>query len=203
MKSNLALVISLLAFVTALIALFNNSGLKSMSEDSMVSISKGISFSDSSSNSTIFFVNLDSVSSRYLLVKSAQEELIAEQRKAEQRLQQKVESYRKRYEKVQEEQAYMTRAELEKVQFEFAQVEQEIQELQQVLSIQLAQKEDDLRVKYTRNIRRFVDSLSVSNNFKLVLGYNEDSNVLYADKTNDITTFVIDGLNDSYKKSKK
>ena len=97
----------------------------------------------------------------------------------------------------------MTRAELEKAQEEVERGEYEIQQMRQQFSMQLAQKEDRLRVRYTRNIRSMIDSLSNTATIDLVLGYNEDSNVLYFTPEKDITNIVVDGLNQQFEKSIK
>jgi Skp family chaperone for outer membrane proteins len=200
MKNNLALILSSVAVVIAVYGLFKSNGGEHVSS----AVSEGFEvFSSNDGTSNIYYVNLDSVARKYKLVKNVQEELIADQRKYEQQLQSRIEGFRARYEKLQEESAYMTRAELERAQDEIQHAEMEIQELQQQLSVQLAQKEDRLRLKYTRNVKAFVDSISAGKNFELVLGFNDEGNLLYRNPNNDITGLVIKGLNDKFEKENK
>jgi len=195
MKNLLVTIISVVALVLSIVSLIFVFKTSNNSESRLDPIGK-------TATNIIYYVNIDSVAKNYTLVKDVQDELLSDQRRFEQQFQSKMINFQNRYAKVQEESAYMTKAELDKVQQQYEADELELQDFRQQLSFQLAEKEDKLRVRYTKNIRSFIESLNDIEQFDLVLGFNNESNVLFYRKENDITDLVIKGLNERYLKDK-
>ena len=153
----------------------------------------------------IYYVEIDSVIANYDMATDLAAELeksfqtsdteFANRQAAYQR---EVTNYQDRYNR-----GLITRSEATTIEEQLYTKQQELLNLQQTLSDELAEKQSVMNRQLIDAIMQYLDNSSSQFNYKYVLGATFGGNVLYAHDSLDITDQVIEGLNTQYRESLK
>jgi Skp family chaperone for outer membrane proteins len=76
--------------------------------------------------------------------------------------------------------------------------QQELYELQEQYTAELAQKEFEMNLILLDSVRNYLTRLNHKYNFDYILSYSTAGNIMLAKDTFDITTSVLEGLNNEY-----
>lgn len=76
--------------------------------------------------------------------------------------------------------------------------QQELYQLQEQYSAELAQKEFQMNVTLLDSVRNYLERMNAGNKYDYILNYNASGSILQANNTFDITELVLQGLNAEY-----
>ena len=148
----------------------------------------------------IAFVNSDEVLQQYDLVKKLSDDLSKERDKKDKAFTAKQKAYQDdaAYFQEQVQKQTISQQSAEEIYQQLMARQQELYQLQDQYSAELAQKEMDMNVVILDSIRNYLKRMNISANFDYVLSYNSMGNILLAKDTFNITPQVIEGLNAEY-----
>jgi outer membrane protein len=172
------------------------------SKDGNVKTEKKYANTDSVVSERIAVVKLDTLLLGYELAQDLNEDLLEKQKKAEATFQSKMTKFEKDYSNFQEKMrlgSFLSEASMEAQQQDLMNQQNELQILQEQLTMQLAGDQEKMT-------QRLYDSVIVNielineDRFVLILGDAVGTNVLYSNDAMDITTEVLEFLNSRYRK---
>jgi len=148
----------------------------------------------------VAYVNSDTVAKYYEFSKDITAKLKEKQASAEYKLKSlysKYESERLAFEK---EAPVMSQAEMQRRAQEIGLMEQDIMQKEQKLSAKLSQTEMKVTNDYVYKTNDFMQEIGASLGYDYVMSYRIGGPMLYANPSLDITTEVVEKLNEVYKK---
>ncbi|MFP4662889.1 MAG: OmpH family outer membrane protein [Bacteroidales bacterium] len=155
---------------------------------------------DSVISERIAVVKLDTLLTEYKLAQVMNENLMERQQKAEANLQQKMSQFEKDYEGFQEKVrlgSFLSQESAEAQQQKLMQQQQELQELNQSLSMDLAEEQERMTQSLYDTVLNYMPVIN-DGRFVLILGDAVGTNVLYSNQAMDITEEVVGYLNERY-----
>ncbi len=154
----------------------------------------------------IAYVNSDSIIENYTLYEEMQDDLEKKQEEMQSQLQWKRSQFEKDarafYEKLNSG-GFLTRQSAEEEQQKLAKREQEIMEMSQKLSNDLANIEIKWHSKILDTITSFLKRYNTKKNYDYILGYSKGGGILLANDSLDLTEEILIKLNTQYAKSKE
>ncbi len=150
---------------------------------------------------SIAFVNVDSLISNYDLFHDMKKKLEKKQNDLENQLQQKSVSLQKEVQdyQVKAQKGLMTRSEMQDTENRLREKEQNLMQLKEELSMQLAEEEQVMQRKLTSEIHDYLQEFNKDKTFTYILGMQFGGNLLYANDSMNITKGVTTGLNEKFK----
>ncbi len=149
----------------------------------------------------IAYVNSDSIMENYAMVKELEANLEKKQKKVESEFNWTQESFKKEamefYEKLQTGQ-FLSQQQAEQEQQKLAQKEQQIYEMGQKLSQDLAEMEIQMNETLLDSITNYLKRYTKEKPYDFILGFSKGGGILYAKDDLDITEDVLKGLNEEY-----
>lgn len=157
-----------------------------------------------SQSAKIVFINYDSLAENYEFFKKIEKDMEAKIRATEQELVKKEQKLQEDYEFYMKNQQMMTAAHRESKEKELMEANNQLVELKEKRSYQLAQQERELNEKLMDNLYAYFKKLSKENNFDYILTYKRGiPGVVFGSDSLDITKQLVDGLNKEYKEKNK
>ncbi|MCB2220958.1 MAG: OmpH family outer membrane protein [Bacteroidetes bacterium] len=149
----------------------------------------------------VAFVNTDVLLERYELVKQMASEFDKEQRKRDTDLQKRTKQYEEEAAYFQEsvQNQSLSEESAQRIYEQLMVKQQELYELQQKYSNELAQQEFEMNKVLLDTVKNYLDRINIEKNFDYILNYTIAGPILLAKDTFDITEFVLRGLNKEYK----
>jgi outer membrane protein len=149
----------------------------------------------------VAFVNTDVLLERYELVKQMASEFDKEQRKRDTDLQKRTRQYEEEAAYFQEsvQNQSLSEESAQRIYEQLMVKQQELYELQQKYSSELAQQEFEMNKVLLDTVKNYLDRINIEKNFDYILNYTIAGPILLAKDTFDITEFVLRGLNKEYK----
>lgn len=154
---------------------------------------------------TIAYVEVDSIVTQYDYCKEYKKILEDKQKAAENEITTKgkaLEAAMRAFQKDMQEGKITNEADYNKRQQKLAQQEQAIGELQNKRAQELLKLQDKYNGIMRDSLQSYIRTLNAEGQYSMILSKQGD-NILYADPANDITTVVINGMNERYRNSKK
>ncbi len=148
------------------------------------------------------YVNTDSLSFKYDMIKDLEEEIVKERLQMENQLQAMVRDLEKDYADAQRESAGLSQEALGILQQKLSQKEQGIMQQRDGMESQLMRSEQQKTNEYLDQIQVFLDEYAKASGYDIIYGFNGLNNLLYIDKSYDITNDVVDALNAKYQAEK-
>jgi outer membrane protein len=150
---------------------------------------------------SIAYFNMDSVMSQWDLYDGYQQELQQKQTEMEADFAGRTESF---YQRVQDAQykiqkGLVTRSEAEQLQQQLGTEEQTLMTLQNQYATELQEEGMVRNRRMLDMIEQYVSELSQANGYSYVYSYSFGGNLIYGAKPFDITTQVVQGLNEKFK----
>jgi outer membrane protein len=158
-----------------------------------------------SENNEIFFVEIDTVISKFNLAKDLSAELESKYNSSDAALKSKQQAYEKDVNDYQykAQRGLITRTEAADIEQTLYTKQQELVQLQQDLTNEINEKQSVMNRQVINAIMQYLKENSSQFNYKYVLGASFGGNVLYANDSLDISANIIKGLNDKYEQDKK
>ena len=153
---------------------------------------------ESSLKVNIAYVNSDTVSKYYNYAKKLQKSLLTKRAEAESQIKNKYSSCEVLVREFEKASPIMgDREKMEKAQ-KIRTLEQEIMQVEQQLSQQLSSEEQRLTEKYILKTNEFMQEIGKTLGFDYVMSYRVGGAMLYANSELDITSKIIELLNNQY-----
>ncbi|MCM1531248.1 MAG: OmpH family outer membrane protein [Bacteroides sp.] len=155
---------------------------------------------------TIATVNIDSINMGYQLVADIQRELERTETRLTADVQNQANAFQKEYENYLKIGATLTLSEQHRREEELTKKQQSLGELQQTYANQLANLQVQRMEEVTNRILDYVKRYNEQNqNFSMIIYTGKSSNILYSQPSMDITSAILNGLNQEYaaEKAKK
>ncbi len=146
----------------------------------------------------IAYVNIDSLESKYELLKSKREDFKRRQEQMESELQRSYQQMEGDAQEVQKKaQANnLTQAEYEAAQKRLYQMQKTLESRKQSLTEQLMKEQEDFNKDLKTRLDAFLEEYNKTRHFDYILSYSYAwSSILYVNKQLDITKDVVDGMN--------
>ena len=155
----------------------------------------------SSGSNSIVFVNSDVLLKEYDLVKKLTEKLDSERKKKDANFMAKQRAYEDdaAYFQQQVQKQSISEQSAQQIYEQLMMTQQELYELQDKYTAELAQKEYEMNVILLDSVRNYLARLNNTYNFDYIFSYNTAGNIFLAKDTFDITPQVLEGLNWEYK----
>ena len=147
----------------------------------------------------IVYVNSDSLLTNYEYFKDVRTRLQGKGQKAEQNLRSQAEAFQKEVERYQQTGQNMSAQQRAQTEQRLQQKQQQLQQLQQSAGNDLAGEESEEMKKIYDRVEEYLKKLSEEKGYEMVLTYSRgNSAILYSDPSRDITTEVVNALNEAY-----
>lgn len=155
--------------------------------------------------SDIFYVQIDSVISKFDMATDLSGELETKYKSSEAALKTRQEAYQKDVNDYQykAQRGLITRTDAQNIEQQLYNKQQDLLKLQQDLSNEINEKQTVMNRQVINAIMEYLKENSAQFNYKYVLGTSFGGNILYANDSLDITGNIVKGLNDKYQKNKK
>ncbi|MFZ5554959.1 MAG: OmpH family outer membrane protein [Bacteroidota bacterium] len=150
----------------------------------------------------IAFVNSDSINTGYKFLADKKTELIAEETKARETLNRKMNHAANREKQIQAAAASLTPAEQQAAQLELMQLAQDYQKTEEKLLGDLQRKEMEYQKQLYDNVNAFLATYTKENQIDFVFSYVPGAQLLYGGAEYDITMDVLNGINSQYEATK-
>jgi outer membrane protein len=191
---NLSLILSIVA-VAGVGALFfmQNGGAKQAAAPAPVHATGG---------ATIAYVNIDSLESKYELLKSKREEFRKKQSQMESELQRSYGQMQNDANEVQKKMQNntLTQSEYEAAQKRLMQMQQTLESRKESLTQQLMKEQEEFNIDLKKRLDSFLAEYNKTHQFDFIMSYSgSGSAILYGNPARDITNDVVDGMNASTK----
>ena len=151
----------------------------------------------------IAYINIDSLLLNYTLAKESNESLIKKQEDSRltintnaRQLQTEMAEFQRKL----ENNAFLSRERAEQEQLRLQKKQQELQQLDGKLSQQLVQIQQKMSEELRDTINKFMKEFNKNKKYQLIISNTSNDNILYADKSYDITSEVTKILNERCKK---
>jgi outer membrane protein len=150
----------------------------------------------------IAYIEIDSLHENYLYYKSLKDELERRQKTGTQALEEKQKRFQARAGQLQQRAQSMTPQEQEAAGKEMDNMQQELARGKQDLDNQLFELSNNMKTNVLKNVQNFLLEFNKDKKYDYILSY-EPGFMFYKDSTLNITSDVINGLNEMDKKKKQ
>ncbi len=193
----LSLVLSVIAIIGLVFLFVMEFTDKDKPEEKPGLISLPVSASGSGS---IVFINSDLILEKYLLVNKMATQLEKERKNKDADFSAKQRAYEQdaQYFQEQVQQQAISEQSAQQIYEQLMIKQQELYELQEQYTAELAQKEYTMNLVLLDSVRNYVTRLNTKYNYDYILSFNAAGNVILAKDTFDITLPVLEGLNMEY-----
>ncbi len=154
------------------------------------------------SSAGVAYVNSDSLLNGYEYFKQIKKDLEEKSKRAEKDLLSKQTALQREFQAYQQNAAGMTMEQRQKTEESLMRKEQQFREYSQTAGMQLQEEEAKLNEQLYAKVSGYLKKHSEGKSYRLIFGYSKTGNILYASDTLDITSAVLKGLNEEYKKEK-
>ncbi len=155
--------------------------------------------------SAIFYVQIDSVISKFDMATDLSSELESKYTSSEAAFQAKQAAYQKDVNDYQYkvQRGLVTRSDAQTIEQQLYTKQQDLLKLQQDLTTEISEKQAVMNRQVINSIMEYLKENSTQFNYKYVLGTSFGGNILYANDSLDITENIVTGLNEKYQLDKK
>ena len=151
----------------------------------------------------IAYFDIDSLQTHFDYFKKVSNEMKARENAMTVELRTLENSYQKKIKEWQDRGANMTQAEGEAAQREYAQMQQRYQKRQMDLEQELQKQKVDLMTDLRKKVEDYLKEYNKEKGYAFILSYEPGFMLYYKDTLYDVTSDVIAGLNEKYKRKLK
>ncbi|MCK5168809.1 MAG: OmpH family outer membrane protein [Bacteroidales bacterium] len=153
----------------------------------------------------IAYVNIDTLVRNYDLFIEKNDELIQKRNESEAELQIQSRNFEKEVRDFQDKatKGLITRAKAQLLQQELAQKEQQLYAMRDNLAMQLSEEEQVMYRQVLNEVMNYLEEYNEDYNYKYIFSNTFGGQLLYTDKSLNITSDVLIGLNEKYGKTKE
>ncbi len=153
----------------------------------------------------IAYVNIDTLVSNYNLFVDKSDELTQKRNESEAELQIQSKNFENEVLDFQDKvnKGLITRTKAQMLQQELAQKEQQLYAMRDNMAMQLAEEEQVMYRQVLNEVMEYLEEYNEKYNYRFIFSNSFGGQLLYTDKSLNITMDVLDGLNEKYDKSKE
>jgi outer membrane protein len=195
---NLSIVLNIVSLVligVLFFLLFKNNG----SPTTKVGVRKSDS-TRTAAGGTIAYFEMDTIERHYNYIKDVREQLKVKEQTITNELNNTKKGYMNRIRELQTRSASMSQAEGEAAQAEIDQMQRDLQQKEARLGQELQEQQFKLMQDIFKKIEEYLKVYNQDGRYAYILSHNAGDMIYFKDSLNDITSDLIKGLNDSYKK---
>ncbi|MBE2246219.1 MAG: OmpH family outer membrane protein [Candidatus Competibacteraceae bacterium] len=194
---NLTMITQVVLAVAVLILFYLHFSSKNTSKQE-----KDITQTTADSPLKVLYVNSDSISAGYLLVRDLEIKFESDNKIREQKLQSKQATLQRMYKDYENKVMTMTTRERTKKEEEITNYQQQLMQEQQELGQLAAMQEAGMVSQMFDSLHVFFKAFAIQKGVDLILAYQKGSGVLYANEKFDVTGEALTSMNQRYEKSK-
>lgn len=194
---NLTMITQVVLAVAVLILFYLHFSSKNTSKQE-----KDITQTTADSPLKVLYVNSDSISAGYLLVRDLEIKFESDNKIREQKLQSKQATLQRMYKDYENKVMTMTTRERTKKEEEITRYQQQLMQEQQELGQLAAMQEAGMVSQMFDSLHVFFKTFAIQKGVDLILAYQKGSGVLYANEKFDVTGEALTSMNQRYEKSK-
>jgi len=146
----------------------------------------------------IAYVNTDSLWQKYDYYQEMIDDLLTEKETLEKQYENRVRKLEEKVVRFREKAPYLSQREGERQQTAIMQEEQQVVQLQEDLTLQLAESESEKNLAIRERILGEIEEYNKDKGYDFILGYSLSSDVVYADERLDVTSEILERLNSKY-----
>lgn len=146
----------------------------------------------------IAYINADTVLQHYDFFKQKQTELEAKQKKLDQDYRNRAQALQNEVNNYQQTVANLTIGQAKALEEDLMKKQQNLRMYQESLTQELMKEEAKINQELYTKVTSYIKEYSKDNNIEVVVKYNQGSDILYAGEAMDITSNIIDGLNNRF-----
>ena len=150
----------------------------------------------------VAYVNIDTLLSEYQMYQDKRDEFIEQQTSSQAELQSRSQELQQRVEDLRDKlnKGLITRAKAQMMQQDLGQKEQQLYQLRNQISSELAEKEQVIYRQVLNSVMEYLDEYADNHDYHYILSYSFGGPILYKEEKLNITTDVLKGLNQTYEK---
>jgi len=154
-------------------------------------------------NLRIAYVNIDTLLADYQMYEDKRDEFIDEQSSSQAKLQSKSKQLQEEFQDLKEKlsKGLITRAKARMMQQNLGQKEQELYQMRDQISSELAEKEQVIYRQVLNSVTEYLDDYADEHNYHFILSYSFGGPILYKHERFNITQRVLEGLNEAYEEN--
>ena len=158
---------------------------------------------NSSKQGLIYYVNTDTIWDQYDYVQDALSELGSRKKQYESRLEKQYRTFEAEVNEFQQRGSLMSEVELQIKQRDLMRKEGELTKLKEELEIKILTEEKEWNDKLRAKIVGYIDSYTQDRKYDYILGYSITSNIILANDSLNLTSDILNGLNEDYRAQKE
>lgn len=151
----------------------------------------------------IAYFDIDSLQDKYEYFKDVSDKIKNREANVTAQLNTLQNNFQKRLRELQEKGPTMSQSEGEAAQREYAQMQQKYQQQQMTMEQDLKKHQIEMMTDVRTKIENYLKEYNKQKGYAFILSYEPGFMLYYRDSVYDITSDVIEGLNDQYRKEKK
>ena len=156
-----------------------------------------------SGNTSVVYVNIDTLINQYEYVKEARKQLETESAKKQKELEGQYQSLERKANEFKEIAARLSPEEGQRQQNDLMQKEQQLMQLRDNLNQELMNKEQEINAQLQKAINEYLVKYKAQMPYNYVLSYTSGGGILFANDSLEITKALVKGLNEEYKEKVK
>ncbi len=149
--------------------------------------------------SNIAYVNTDSLWSKYEYYQDMRDDLLKEKEVLERQYENQMKKFENKVIRFREKAPMLSQREGQRQQTAIMEEEQRLVQLQEDLTLQLAESETEKNESIRARIVGEIETFNLEGGYDFILGYSLSSDVIYADDRLDVTAEIVKRLNEKYR----
>lgn len=151
----------------------------------------------------VAYVNIDSLLEGYQMYQDRRDEFVQQQTSSQAELQSRSSELEREAEDLREKlnKGMITRAKAQMMQKNLGQKEQQLYQLRSQMSSELAEKEQVIYREVLNSVMDYLDDYTENHNYHYILSYSFGGPILYKKEKLNITSDVLQGLNQAYQQN--
>lgn len=184
MKSTTNIILAVLAIAIAILYFLHFS-------------STSISSDPSGESEAIYYINVDTLNEKLTFLKVKQEDLEAREISFEAKLREKTAALEKEIGEYQRQAqgGYLTPKQMQTMEQRLGRKQQELMAERDSIGTELLNESQAINDELMKKLKSHIEEFRKDNPSKYILAYSENSNILYADKSQDITNEILEKMN--------
>jgi len=150
----------------------------------------------------VAYVNIDTLLADYEMYQDKRDEFIEQQTSSQAELQSRSEELKQKFQDLREKlnKGLITRAKAQMMQKDLGQREQQLYQMRSQMSSELAEKEQVIYRQVLNSVMDYLDDYADNHDYHYILSYSFGGPILYKKEKLNITSDVLQGLNQAYQK---
>ncbi len=170
---------------------------------SLIAIAASIfTFFQSQSSSELVYVDVNKLLEGYKRTKIVRAEFQVKAKTLSANVDSLVADWQKELKAYEKERSKMTKKEIELKQQILGNKQQQVNNYQQAIQKQIQEEDKKVTQTVINDINDYVTEYGKKHNYKIIFGASGAGNIMYADKTTDLTETILEGLNKEFSGSK-